>query len=70
MTTRIVVCIDTELDDTLEQAYEHVYRAMDSIVSDQLIWESSDEWFDTDGELIPEAIISATRMAVLPLVDK
>lgn len=65
MATRIVVCIDTDNDDTLEQAYEHVYKALHSISNNELTWESSDEWFDSDGVEIPEHTISATRLAVL-----
>jgi hypothetical protein len=62
MSTRIVVCIDLDTDQ-LDTAYQQVYDAMGRTGLD---WESSDEWFYSDGseipEQIPEFIISAVRV--------
>lgn len=60
MAIRIVVCIDVD-HDTLEDAYREVYEAM---TATGLAWESSDEWFDVDGQQVIEEACQAARMKV------
>jgi hypothetical protein len=60
---RIVVCIDVEASSP-EDAYSKVYDMMMKIEPSQA-WESSDEWYDEDGELIDELRVSQARLEVL-----
>jgi len=68
---RLVVCIDVNAD-SLESAYEQVYRALGKLPPG-FEWESSDEAYDEDGDgqAVDEDVLSAARMAVLDrLVEK
>lgn len=64
-TFRLVVCIDVEAD-SLESAYEQVYRALAKLPPG-FGWESSDEAYDEDGDGqgVDEDVLSAARLAVL-----
>ena len=42
---RLIVCVDVEAK-TLEEAYARVHQGM---TASGLSWESSDEWYDHDG---------------------
>ena len=58
MSIRLVICVDIETDDVME-AYRQVRQAMFTSCLD---WESSDEWFDSDGELGDPEVLQAARM--------
>lgn len=59
MSTRIVVCIDLVPDD-LELAYCDLYKAL---TKSGLDWESSDEWYRCDGSLVPDDVVTESRMS-------
>lgn len=63
---RLVVCIDVDATSLLE-AYGKVYEAMGRITGPMsgMDWESSDEAYTPNAELIPEEELSKTRMAYL-----
>jgi hypothetical protein len=64
---RIVVCIDVEADTpaeayaTLHTMFAHV--AADPVLGSMVDWESTDEWFDADGNPMTEAEQDAARKA-------
>ena len=60
MMVRIVICIDTDHADA-DAAYQQVYKTM---ADTGLEWESSDEWFDVDGDPIPEEAVQECRERV------
>ena len=65
MRIRIVICVDIE-KDTPEEAYSELYDRMGRIAKgDMLEWESTDEWFGSDGEPMDERAVSEARMRVL-----
>lgn len=60
--TRFIVCIDYA-DDDLQEAYSKVSKALDQT---GLPWETSDEWYDDNGEQgspedLQKAILAAIR---------
>jgi len=59
---RIVVCLDCDTDDPAE-AYAIVRRILNRDIG--IEWESSDEWYDSEGEAISEKEISRIRLQVL-----
>jgi len=62
---RIVIAIDVFDVTTAEQAYAEVYRKMGRIDTGSFCWESTDEWYDRDGNAIDEREINAARLKVL-----
>lgn len=65
-TYRIVICVDVEAA-SLKDAYGRVYNAMGKITGpdSNMDWESTDEWFDPDGEEVLGTEIEAARKAFL-----
>lgn len=57
---RLVVCIDIPAV-TLEEAYHRLYYTMAGLPKD-IEWESTDEAFDQEGELIPPNKVQEARM--------
>lgn len=62
-THRIVICLDIEAPSTKE-AYRTVYRAMKKVGYETFQWESSDEWYDPDGEALDADTVQKIRMEV------
>ena len=60
MSTRIVICVDL-VPDRLEGAYYDLFQAM---AKSGLDWESSDEWYQCDGERVSDDDAQAAREAV------
>jgi len=58
--TRLIICIDLDTDN-VEEAYNEVRNAMDK---SPLEWESSDEWYDVDGEEGDPEELQHARMRV------
>lgn len=68
---RIVVCLDVNAE-SLDDAYRTVKRTLDSACYTEPAesrafegWESTDEWFDSDGAPVPEDVMSEVRSRVL-----
>ena len=63
MTTRFIICVDIDEDDLIE-AYSVLYDRM-AIICEQSIldWESSDEAYDENGEVINEDKLQEARMS-------
>ena len=57
---RLVICIDVETDNPTE-AYRTVSQALKTTGLD---WESSDEWYDSDGTTGDTETLQTARMAV------
>jgi len=70
-TYRLILCIDVDAEN-LEDAYGEVYRSMGRITGPDtsLDWESSDEWFDEDGELGDPDVFLAARMSFFENKDR
>ena len=68
---RIVICCDVDAD-TATEAYEKLYRALLPLdgFDTGIQWESTDEWFDADGEPMTEDEISAIRLEVITKLDQ
>jgi hypothetical protein len=64
-TVRIIVALDVEAK-TPEEAYKKLYAAMPLLHSRGIDWESTDEWYDVDGEPLDVETISAARLRTLP----
>ena len=60
MGIRIIVMIDADHDDPAE-AYRQVF---DTMMQQDMGWESTDEWYADDGALISETEIIAARKKV------
>ena len=62
MPYRIVVCMDIDASSLLE-AYGKLYETMAKVTGSKtgLDWESSDEAYDPDGNLIPEDVLQGAR---------
>lgn len=56
---RFVICVDVE-EDNPTRAYGVMYEAMKK---SELEWESTDEWFDSDGELGDPDSLQRSRMS-------
>lgn len=54
---RIVVCVDVPAENA-QTAYEKIHASM---MATGLPWESTDEWFDTDGNTIPLVDVEHAR---------
>lgn len=65
MTIRIVVCLDIDAP-TPRDAYALMYEQLRTL-HPQIDWESTDEWFDSDGTQLDEDSISAARNETLKL---
>ena len=68
---RIILAIDVDVKSP-ESAYQMVYQAMGKLERDThgiMQWESTDEWYDHNGEPIPEEQIQQARMTFLASVD-
>ena len=65
-TFRLVICLDVSAD-SLEDAYETVYKQMAKLTTTtkDMDWESSDEWFDQDGVLGDPDTLQEARMRVI-----
>jgi hypothetical protein len=59
---RIVVCMDIE-GESLYEAYGKLNEALNDLSDREpdIAWESSDEWFDTDGEPGSSESLSVVR---------
>lgn len=66
-TWRFIICVDVPAE-SLPSAYEILHITMGKVAS-LLDWESTDEAYDSDGEPIPEPILSAMRMKVLTAMN-
>ncbi len=64
MTIRIVVCIDVLDEDDAAQAYSKLHSLLTPLAASGLGWESTDEWFDIDGEPFSEEVCRAARNKV------
>jgi hypothetical protein len=60
---RIIIALDIEASST-EEAYAKAYETMKQVDTESFQWESTDEWFDEDGELIPPDAVQDIRMKV------
>ena len=63
MTYRFVICLDVN-EDTLEEAYEQVYKTMGTVDTEPFQWESTDEVFDPDGAHVDPEDVQKARMKV------
>lgn len=61
---RIVVSIDLPTDDP-EEAYRQLYRFLATAEEHQIQWESTDEWFDNDGNYVCVDRISEIRLKII-----
>jgi hypothetical protein len=61
---RIIVALDVEAK-TPEDAYKKLYDALPLLHPRGIDWESTDEWYGTDGEALTEEAVSAARLRVL-----
>ena len=62
---RIVTCIDFDTDDPREayRQWRQLWNAVDALPAAKGIEaESTEEWFDDDGEPLDEGFIAAIRM--------
>jgi hypothetical protein len=57
---RLIICVDVETN-SLADAYKQVYEGM---TKSGLDWESSDEWYDKDGETGDPDVLQEARMEV------
>ena len=55
---RIVICIDVDASSS-EEAYQKIHEHLNY---PNISWESTDEWYDSDGMLLDEEEISKARM--------
>jgi len=67
---RLIVGLDIEVD-TVEEAYRKVYNLLGDVTNSEspygdeaISWESSDEWYDNDGEPGDPAELQQARMKV------
>lgn len=60
---RLVICLDVEAD-SLESAYEKVYRTMGGVDCREFQWESTDEAYDEDGNQVEEEEMQRVRHTV------
>ena len=60
-TYRLVICLDVDAD-SLEHAYERVYRTMGSVDREDFQWESTDEAYDTEGGEVDPNEMQQARM--------
>jgi hypothetical protein len=60
---RIIVAIDVEAP-SLKEAYRRVYQEMAKLDSEDFQWESTDEWYDDEGDLVHPDKVQEIRMAV------
>jgi|JI10StandDraft_1071094.scaffolds.fasta_scaffold07697_9 hypothetical protein len=58
MYTRIVVCVDLPTDDPAE-AYRMLNEILVTKETENIGWETTDEWYDSDGPLSQEVIDAA-----------
>lgn len=65
MSIRIVVCLDIEAA-TPTEAYKKLYQQMPKLHDAGIDWESTDEWYDEDGEALSPEQITEIRQNVLP----
>jgi len=63
MSIRIVIALDVEAE-SLDEAYLRVYRNMATVDTNNFSWESTDEWFDDNGEQVDEDVVQETRLRV------
>lgn len=63
MSYRIVLFVDVDADNA-QSAYEKLFDEMGEIEAsrDDMVWESSDEWYAPDGDEIPQDEITKARM--------
>lgn len=64
MSVRIVVCLDVNLDDARE-AYKLLHDVLNPLAESGIEWETTDEWFDSEGEPIDEDAVMALRSTAL-----
>lgn len=64
MSTRIVICVDLPSNNLLT-AYKELWMAMAKIDPELDGWESSDEWYDWNGERVNEEYLAGVRMQVI-----
>ena len=65
MKIRFLVCIDTE-GETLADAYIHLYKIMNQkFPASHISWESSDEAYDEEGDLLSCYQVQEARFAGL-----
>jgi hypothetical protein len=64
MSYRIVICVDIDASSA-QDAYETLYDAMAEAErnNDDICWESSDEWYDDDGDEIGAEAAQEARLA-------
>lgn len=63
---RLVLCLDVDAS-SLEEAYRKAYETMNEVCSKSggtLEWESTDEAFDSDGEIISPSTLQDARIKV------
>lgn len=63
MSYRITIALDVEAA-SLDEAYLRVYRKMATVDIQDFSWESTDEWFDNDGEQVDKDVVQETRLRV------
>jgi hypothetical protein len=61
MAYRLIIAVDVEADD-LPSAYSLVYRFMGTVPAG-MDWESTDEAYAPDGEVIDADMLQTARMA-------
>ena len=61
MTYRLIIAVDVNADD-LADAYARVYRFMGT-TPPGMDWESTDEAYDPDGEIIDADLLQTARLA-------
>lgn len=61
---RIVICVDIKAS-SIEEAYRNLYLKMGHLDDKDFQWESTDEWFDPEGNIIDPEEISKIRMKII-----
>ena len=69
MPYRIIIAIDVEAESP-EMAYERVSEEMKTVDTEDFQWESTDEWYDDDGNVIDEDEVQRIRMAVFAKLNE
>jgi len=70
-TFRIGIMIDVDAT-SLKEAYKRVYNTMGEVSMSEgdIDWESSDEWFDEDGQMLNEDEVSSIRLEALKELEE
>ena len=71
MITRIVSCIDVEAESPKE-AYKKLNKVMGDVemkTEGGISWESTDEWYGADGDILGEQEVTEVRLEALQEIN-